>query len=77
MKTKRELLTEIFIDYLNENGVDCWETEIYDDSPEHYLADEVLKDEYADMTPRDMCEYMDMDDWVIDWTIDIIESEEK
>ena len=68
-QTKLQILEEKYFDALEENCVDFTE---YDDAGKCLVTDE-----YNSKTIEEMCEYLDMPEWVIEWTKEIIEEEEK
>lgn len=68
-----EKLEEQFFNYLDENAIQYTEFDNY--GPHGHL--EYVIEPFNSMSHREMCEYMDMPEWVIDWTMDLIESEAK
>jgi hypothetical protein len=69
----REKLEEKFFEHLEEEGIEFNE---YETLPNGDITSYV-KDEYLRISVEDMCDYLGMDDWVKQWTIDLIEEEES
>ncbi len=67
--TKLEILQENYFDKLEEN---CVRFSEFDDA-----GNSIVIDEYNGKSIQEMCEYLDMPDWVIEWTVELIEEEEK
>jgi len=68
-QTKLQILREAYFDALEENCVDFTE---YDDA-----GTSIVIDEYSDVSVFDMCDYLGMPNWLIEWTQDLINEEEK
>lgn len=71
-KTKLQILEDKYFDALEEDCIDFLE---WNDIGNCQMAS-FIKDEYI-VSPREMCEYLGMPEWVIKWTIELIEEEEK
>ena len=71
--TIKEKLEEKYFDKLEENLVDfSYEEEIGNGQTVF-----VVKDKYLHVSVEEMCEYLDMPEWVTEWTVELIDSEEN
>lgn len=70
--TKLQALQEKYFDKLEENGVDFIN---FEDKCQGYSETHV-KDEY-DVSVREMCEYLNMPEWLIEWAVEMIEEEKE
>lgn len=66
--TKLEILRDKYFDALEENCVEF----SYQEDIGNGQTETVIKEEYLDKSVREMCEYLDLPEWIIDWTIDMI-----
>ena len=68
-------LKAAYYEKLDDLGIDYFQTDEMDSTPEHRVFQTVIADEYANPTLDEMCDTLGMDKWVKAWAIDVIESE--
>jgi hypothetical protein len=67
-----KLLEEAYFEKLEEDCVDFVE---WNDIGNGQM-ESLVKDEFI-VSPREMCEYLEQPEWVIQWTLDLIKDEEE
>ena len=70
-------LKTAYYEKLNELGIEYLETNEMDSTPEYRVFDTTVADQYANPTVEEMCDVLDMNDWVKAWAIDVINSEKN
>ena len=66
--SKLETLRDKYFEALEENCVEF----SYQEDIGNGQTETVIKEEYLYKSITDMCEYLDLPEWITDWTIDMI-----
>ena len=70
--TIRKKLEEKYFQTLEENCITYLDYE----TQENGQILSTVKNEYNNLTVEEMCKYLEMPEWVIEWTLDLINAEE-
>lgn len=66
--SKLEILRDKYFDALEENCVEF----SYQEDIGNGQTETVIKEEYLYKSIKDMCEYLELPEWITNWTIDMI-----